>query len=359
MGIYLILVALNAGLACAAIVAHWDYGATNFAAVFLTMFYLALMERWRPYRRDWHPSAREWRRDGLNLLIVFTFGALSQAVVTGTAVAMAPSTLSLPLLLEAPLAVLAASLVGYAFHRYSHSNRWLWMVHGIHHLPEKVNVANNMVVHFVEVFFSTVLTQIALNLLGVSPESALISGMFTPMQGYFIHANIDARLGRLNYILSGPEGHRLHHSRHVPEAGNFGSDLAVWDVLFGTMTWRPGRVAAAYGTEDEAQFPSTFNHLECSLYPFRGLGQLVGAAVRGGKKALHVTARVSTTLAFLLDLPDPRGAPGVAHRGTPATQDVLRDVGPTFPRAASRAEGRAPRPRRGAPPASRSRLDPP
>lgn len=279
-GIYLVLVMLNVCLGYAAIAGQWDYGATNFASVFLTMAYLVFMERWRPYRRDWQPTAREWRRDGLNLVLAFLIGGLGQALIIGTAADMARATMPLPLMLEAPLAVLVSSLVGYGFHRYSHSNRWLWMVHGIHHLPEKVNVANNITVHFIEVFLTGILSQLALYMLGISAESALITGMFTALHGYFIHANADIQMGRLNYIIACPEGHRLHHSRHVPEAGNFGSELAIWDVIFGTMTWRPGRVAESYGTDDEENFPSPFKHLDCAVYPLKGLVQILGEAVR-------------------------------------------------------------------------------
>jgi sterol desaturase/sphingolipid hydroxylase (fatty acid hydroxylase superfamily) len=342
MGIYLILLTINVSLGYAAITAGWDYGATNFVAVLLTILFLALMERWRPYRRDWHPTAREWRRDGLNFLLVFFAGALSQAAVTGAAVAMARSTLGLPLLLEAPLALAAASLVGYAFHRYSHANRWLWMVHGIHHLPLKVNVANNMVVHFIEVFASTVLTQLTLYLLGVSAESALITGLFTPMQGYFIHANIDARMGWLNYVIACPEGHRMHHSRHVQEAGNFGSELAVWDSLFGTMTWRPGKVPATLGTDDEANFPSPFNIRDCVLYPLKGLVEILAQAarsgLRGGKKAVHLAARLSSTVGVLVDLPDPTSAPGLV-RCPPAAYVLHSDPRGALPRLTPRSMG--------------------
>lgn len=309
MVFYLVLLTINVVLGYAAITAGWDYGATNFGAVLATILCLAAMERWRPYRRDWHPTAREWRRDGINFLLVFFVGALSQGLVTEVAATMARSALGLPLLLEAPLTLAAASLVGYAFHRYSHVNRWLWMVHGIHHLPLKVNVANNMVVHFIEVFASSVLTQLTLYVLGVSAESALIAGLFVPMQGYFIHANIDARMGWLNYVIACPEGHRMHHSRLVSEAGNFGSDLAVWDTLFGTMTWRTGKVPATLGTDDEANLPSVFNHLDCVLYPLKGLVELLAEAarssLRAGTRAVHRVARVASTVSFLLELPNP------------------------------------------------------
>jgi len=323
MGIYLVLLTINVVLGYAAITAGWDYGATNFGAVLLTILYLALMERWRPYRRDWHPTAREWGRDGINFLLVFIVGALSQGFVTEVAATMARSTLGLPLLLEAPLTLAAASLVGYAFHRYSHANRWLWMVHGIHHLPLKVNVANNMVVHFIEVFASSVLTQLTLYVLGVSPESALIAGLFVPMHGFFIHANIDARMGWFNYVIACPEGHRMHHSRRFSEAGNFGSDLAIWDTLFGTMTWRPGKVPATLGTDDEANFPSVFNHLGCVLHPLKGLARLLAETVRSGlregARAIYRVTRLSSTVSFLLDLPNPT-IPLDLVRGPPAAQ---------------------------------------
>ena len=58
---------------------------------------------------------------------------------------------------------------------------------------------------------------------------------FYAINGFFQHSNCAVRLGPLNYIVSGPELHRWHHSKLPSESDtNFGNNLIVWDSLFGT-----------------------------------------------------------------------------------------------------------------------------
>ena len=57
----------------------------------------------------------------------------------------------------------------------------------------------------------------------------------TAVHGLFQHANIVLRLGPLNWIFSMAELHRWHHSRRVEESNtNFGQNLIIWDIVFGT-----------------------------------------------------------------------------------------------------------------------------
>jgi len=59
--------------------------------------------------------------------------------------------------------------------------------------------------------------------------------LFTAVHGMFQHANIALQLGPLNWIFSMAELHRWHHSRTREEAhSNFGANLILWDVIFGT-----------------------------------------------------------------------------------------------------------------------------
>jgi sterol desaturase/sphingolipid hydroxylase (fatty acid hydroxylase superfamily) len=79
------------------------------------------------------------------------------------------------------------------------------------------------------------LTFLPLLLLG-TPERALL--VFTALAGMHLtlqHANIDLRIGPLNWIVSLSELHRWHHSRERAEAdANYGGTLLLWDVVFGT-----------------------------------------------------------------------------------------------------------------------------
>ncbi|NEB71254.1 sterol desaturase family protein, partial [Streptomyces fulvissimus] len=73
-------------------------------------------------------------------------------------------------------------------------NRWLWRLHGVHHVPQKVNVANNGVNHVLDIVVAQGAVQLTLALVGFSREAVLAAGLFTAAQGYFVHANIDVRI---------------------------------------------------------------------------------------------------------------------------------------------------------------------
>ncbi|MET0966344.1 MAG: sterol desaturase family protein [Nakamurella sp.] len=247
----------------------WDPGQISFCFLLGTIAYLAALERLIPYDPDWQPNTKEWRWYGAYFVIAMIGGALAQLPALALINAIAVPHPTFPLGIELALALLLGSLGSYLVHRVGHANKWLWQLHGIHHRPEKVNVANNGVNHIMDVFISQASVQICLALAGFSAESVFAVGLFIIAQGYFVHANIDVRIGWLNYVLASPEQHRLHHSVDMAEAGHYGSDLSIWDLLFGTFTWYPGRKPVAVGIQDPAAFPTTGAILATQLHPWR------------------------------------------------------------------------------------------
>ncbi|MGO1068923.1 sterol desaturase family protein [Lysobacter sp. CA199] len=248
---------------------QWNPGGTSFMFLIGTMLYFGILERFIPYDVDWHPTRQEWGQYGIYFLLTVLGGALAAGFVAAAATAVAPSQSSLPMWAEIPLALLLSSLVGYGMHRLSHHNRWLWRVHGIHHTPNKVNVGNNGVNHVFDVALDQFAVQFSLALAGFSEASVFAIGIFVLAQGYIAHANIDVHLGWLNYIVVGPEQHRLHHSTDPSEAGHFGAELSLWDHVFGSYTWRPGRQPRSVGLIDPGSFPQTRSILSSVLHPLR------------------------------------------------------------------------------------------
>ncbi|MFG2695401.1 sterol desaturase family protein [Kitasatospora sp. NPDC048407] len=248
---------------------HWDIGRVLAAFQVGTIGYLWALERLIPYRRDWHPGGRELRCYAVYFVLTMVGGALGQLLVAALVARLAPPHPTLPLRVEIPLALLTGSLAKYLFHRWSHHQPWLWRLHGVHHALDKVNVTNNGVNHLLDVLLGQALVQLALAWLGFSRESVFCTSLFVVAQGYFVHANIDVRIGRLNHVFGSPEQHRLHHSTVLAESGHFGADLAIWDHLFGSFTWRPGRRPVAVGLHDPASFPPTTSVLASLLHPWR------------------------------------------------------------------------------------------
>ncbi len=266
---YPLLFAATLGAAAGSLILNWDPGRVNPLFLVGTLIYLAVLERLIPHRRDWHPSQAEWRWYGVYFLLTMAGSALAQLGVTTAVGRISPADPALPLWAEIPAALLSGSLASYLVHRLGHTNPLLWRLHGVHHVPQKVNVANNGVNHVLDIVLAQGAVQLTLALAGFSSRSVLAAGLFVAAQGYFVHANIDVRIGRLNHVLASPEQHRLHHSAELSEAGHYGSDLSCWDHLFGSFTWRPGREPAAVGLRDPDSFPGTGEILGSLLHPWR------------------------------------------------------------------------------------------
>ncbi|MGB3442627.1 MAG: sterol desaturase family protein [Actinophytocola sp.] len=247
----------------------WDLGLVSFFFLAGTIGYLAAVERVIPYLRAWLPSTKEWGLYGVYFVLTMLGGGLAQLLVVAVVGLISPTDPALPLGVEIPLALLLGSLASYLVHRVEHTNTWLWRLHGVHHVPEKVNVGNNGVNHIVDIVLAQGVVQSSLALVGFSQQSVFVVGIFVIAQGYFVHANIDVRIGWLNYVLASPEQHRLHHSTVVAEAGHFSSDLSIWDRAFGSFTWRPGRAPAAVGLSVPDSFPATDAVIASMLHPWR------------------------------------------------------------------------------------------
>lgn len=246
-----------------------DLTLVNFLFLLGNFAYLALLERLIPFEISWQTEPREWVRDCVYWLLTMLSGAVAMTVLVGIAQWLAPLHGALPLWVEIPLAMLLSSLGGYLFHRLGHSHPWFWRVHGIHHLPAKVNVSNNNVNHVIDVLGRLIFANLPMWLLGLSRQGIFAAAIFNTAQGYFVHANVDVRLGWLNYLVGTPEQHRLHHSTDLREAGHYSVDLTFWDLVFRTFTWSPGRRPAEVGVRNPSAFPPTDAILFSQAHPFR------------------------------------------------------------------------------------------
>ncbi|MEU6044085.1 sterol desaturase family protein [Streptomyces griseus] len=266
---YPVLLLSVVSVGAAALWLKWDPAWVSPLFLVGVIVYLSLLERLIPYDRNWHPGKDEWRWYGIYFLLTMAGSGLAQLLVALAVGLISPEEPTRHLWAEIPGALLAGSLVSYLVHRLSHRNALLWRLHGVHHVPEKVNVANNGVNHVLDIVLAQSLVQLTLALVGFSRPAVLVAGLFVAAQGYFVHANIDVRIGPLNHLLAGPEQHRLHHSTDLSEAGHYGSDLSCWDHLFGTFTWYPGREPTAVGLQDPTAFPGTGEILAALLHPWR------------------------------------------------------------------------------------------
>lgn len=215
---------------------------------------LIALERWRPYRRGQRLLRSGWWTD----LFWYT---LVQSQVLGVAIAVAIDPLaraargattgvgSWPIGIQLGFFLVSHDLYIYGFHRLQHRVPWLWRLHEAHHSVEEVDWLAGSRSHPVEILINQTVEFAPIACLGAAPEVVVLKIVIDAAWGMFIHANIDVRLGRLGWIVNGPELHRWHHARTFRGEGmNFGTKLAIWDRLFGTA-WLPANKPDSYGIE--------------------------------------------------------------------------------------------------------------
>lgn len=253
---------------------------TTFAVLCFGFLPIALLERWLPYREDWLRSHDDLRTDLLNLLV--NNGLIEKLMSTGLAILLAGSSVSLsrwlgfsswphqwPLAAQLLLMAVLAEFGSYWYHYFAHKLPRLWRFHAVHHSPQRLYFLNAPRFHPVDRALSYVFEIAPFVLLGTNPECFALFFVYNAIVGLLQHCNIDLRLGPLNYVFSLAELHRWHHSRRPEESDrNFGSNLILWDLLFGTYFHPRDRQVEDIGVLNPD-------------YPQHYLGQLAAPFARG------------------------------------------------------------------------------
>lgn len=156
----------------------------------------------------------------------------------------------------------------YWIHRTQHHHPYLWRTHEAHHACKHVDWLAGIRSHSGEILIYQTIEYLPVVLLGAAPEVPLYKGMANAVYGMYIHSNLNWKMGRLLYVLNGPELHRWHHANDMPATWdtNFATKFPIWDRLFGTL-WNPaGRQATLYGPADP-NFPR--GYFRQHLFAFR------------------------------------------------------------------------------------------
>jgi ornithine lipid hydroxylase len=140
-----------------------------------------------------------------------------------------------PLWLQVALGLVAAEFGLYWAHRLSHEFSVLWRFHAIHHSVTRLWIINTGRFHFMDSVLKIVCGLGVLLLLGAPMEVVMWLSAITAFFGLLTHCNVEMRFGPLSYIFNTPEVHRWHHSLDLREGNkNYGENLVIWDLVFGT-----------------------------------------------------------------------------------------------------------------------------
>lgn len=226
-----------------------------------------LAERLWPHWPSWQRSHGDV---GVDLAHVASVSVASFATAWAVPQVLAPAAAALgaaplwpahwPLLAQLPLALVLGELVQYWTHRLGHEWEPLWRLHATHHSAPRLYFLNAARFHPLDIVIDTGAGLIPLVLLGCPPAGIALFALFTSVFGYLQHCNVRVSLGPLNYVFSMAELHRWHHARDLREANtNYGSNLILWDLAFGTFFWpRDRKPPEDIGIPDLPAFPQTY-----------------------------------------------------------------------------------------------------
>lgn len=187
---------------------------------------------------------------------VLSYQVLTNSLIAGLVAVFGPVTPStLPTVVSQSAITLILFLayeIGYWLHHWlSHRVPFMWEFHRVHHSAEVLTPLTNLRVHPID-------SLVFVNILAIT--AALANGVARYMFGdtthqyaladtniivvVFIHAYVHLQhthlwipfSGVLGRIFVSPAHHQVHHSTNPAHFNrNFGSCLAIWDWMFGTL----------------------------------------------------------------------------------------------------------------------------
>ncbi len=168
-------------------------------------------------------------------------------------------------------------LVYYWSHRFSHTIRWGWADHVIHHSSQHYNLSTALRqpwFSFIKGFF---VLSIPLVLLGFHPGMIAFAGSVNLVYQFFIHTEtVDKLHPWIEAVFNTPSHHRVHHGRNPRYLdANYAGVLIIWDRMFGTFVPEEKSEPVRFGIIKNL---GTFNPLRVATHEYVAIAKDVMAA---------------------------------------------------------------------------------
>jgi len=148
----------------------------------------------------------------------------------------------------------------YWMHRTSHTVRWLWATHSVHHSPTKLNFTAGIRLGWTGLISGNFLFFLPLVWLGFHPLSVIAMLALNLFYQFFLHTELVPRLGPMEWVFNTPRHHSVHHASNGSCLDkNFGGILIIYDRLFGTFAMPPEDEPLHYGLTEPLKSQNPFH----------------------------------------------------------------------------------------------------
>jgi sterol desaturase/sphingolipid hydroxylase (fatty acid hydroxylase superfamily) len=197
----------------------------------------------------------------------------------------------------------AEDFLFYWMHRVDHYCRLFWAVHVTHHSSEEFNLTVGFRSSVFQPLYRFVYF-IPLSLFGFDPLDVMFMYAATQIYGILIHTKTVGKLGFLEWFLSTPSHHRVHHASNIKYLDkNMGMIFIIWDRIFGTFEEEKEEVI--YGLTTNL---TSYNPITMVFHEWHAI-----------LKDLKKETSLKNKLLYVF------GPPGWSHDGSRKTSRQLRD----------------------------------
>jgi sterol desaturase/sphingolipid hydroxylase (fatty acid hydroxylase superfamily) len=198
--------------------------------------------------------------------------------------------------------LMAEDFMFYWMHRIDHYCRFFWAVHVTHHSSEEFNLTVGFRSSVFQPLYRFIYF-IPLSLFGFDPLDVMFMYAATQIYGILIHTKTVGNLWFLEWFLSTPSHHRVHHGSNIKYLDkNMGMIFIIWDRVFGTFAKEEEEVV--YGLTENIK---TYNPITMVFHEWK-------AIINDLKK--NTTMKEKLMYVF--------GPPGYSHDGSRKTSKQLR-----------------------------------
>jgi len=136
----------------------------------------------------------------------------------------------------------------YWMHRFSHTVRWMWASHAVHHTANEFTLPAAVRLGWTSLISGTWLMFLPAVLIGFPPLMVVTLLAANLKYQFLLHTEAIGRLGPMELLFNTPSHHRVHHSSTEKSLDkNYGGVLIIFDRLFGTFVDERDAGALRYG----------------------------------------------------------------------------------------------------------------